>query len=473
MEASVASTSRAPQRGLPLWVKAAVAGVIGLFIVLKTLGPIVDPDAYWHVAAGRFLSETHKFVISPDPWSATATKPWVLHQWLPELAMSWTEAHFGLAGIAWLESFAALVSMGAVYWACRGRASILIATIVSLLTFLAMAASISPRPQMVTFAMVAVTAHAWLRTAEDRAPRWWLIPLTWLWACSHGMWFLGPVIGLLVTVGAFLDGRTFRSCGRLLLIPLVSVSAAALTPVGPVLLTAPFAVARVTDYITEWRPTVATDPTALALLVLIAIPVVVGMRARRPSSWVPVLLLGSALILGLMQARTVGVAAAMVAPLAAQALDRVIPAPRERRTGTEVRLLAALGTVGLMLAAVLAPSIAGTPGRGPQGLNTALDAAPAGSVICNDMILGGWLIWRHPDKKVTLDGRVELYSTDFIQDYLKAVDGGPDWDRYVQRSKCTYALFEQQSGLIRVMLEHGWTEVATGDGYAFLRSPQP
>ena len=53
-----------------------------------------------------------------------------------------------------------------------------------------------PRPQLVSIALAAVVTAAWLCSARDLRARWWLVPVTWVWACSHGLWFVGPLVGL-------------------------------------------------------------------------------------------------------------------------------------------------------------------------------------------------------------------------------------------------------------------------------------
>lgn len=106
---------------------------------------------------------------------------------------------------------------------------------------------------MLSDLLLAVTLAAWLRTARDLRPRWWLVGVSWLWASCHGMWFSGVVLGVVVVAGLQLDRRADRRTAlRLATVPLLSVLAAALTPVGPRLLAAPLAVGEISGYITEW-----------------------------------------------------------------------------------------------------------------------------------------------------------------------------------------------------------------------------
>ena len=92
------------------------------------------------------------------------------------------------------------------------------------------------RPQVISYLLVALTTAAWMRTREDGRARWWLIPMTWVWAMCHGMWPIGIVIGLVALVGIAAD-RTAdrRDLLRLSAIPVGSAVVAALTPVGPAL----------------------------------------------------------------------------------------------------------------------------------------------------------------------------------------------------------------------------------------------
>jgi hypothetical protein len=447
--------------------------VLAAFIVLKTLGPVSDPDAFWHIAAGGLLRSQGSFVITPDPWSATATEPWILHQWAPEFLMSLVDDAFGLPGVAWLQALWSLGVVAAVWLTCRARASILVATVVTAAAFLAMSASIAPRPQMFTFIFTAITVHAWLRTAQDRRPRWWLIPLTWTWACCHGLWFLGPILGVVAIVGLMADrSAERRDVRRLLTVPIASVVAAALTPVGPILLTAPFHVGHVTHYISEWQPTRITELPALAMALLISIPILRALRQDRRLPWVHLLLLGFALAIGLMQVRTVGVAAVIAAPVAATSLHELTALAREAGTKAEAVITASVATVALVLAALIAPTIAGIPGRGPNGLNPALDALPAGTVICNDQLVGGWLIWRHPDLRVTFDTRVEIYTEDFIDMVVGATALNPGWDHYLEDTGCRHALLIQDSPFAAALAEQrGWIREGSADGMVLLSQP--
>ena len=456
--------------GLPLWLRLAAPALVLLAASMKSLGPVKDPDTFWHIASGDWLRQSWQF-SGPDPWSTASTRPWTLHEWLPQLLLSWVEQHYGLAGVAWLLPAGVAAVMLSVLCACRQGASLLVSGVITALAFLAMAGSVSVRPQIVTFALTALFVSAWLRTKQDQKARWWLIPLTWIWACSHGMWFIGVVVGVAALAGIVIGRNCTRETFmRLAVVPAGSVVAAALTPSGPRLLLAPLEVGGYTKYVTEWAPPTLSDPQFLSFLVLVAIPVIIWARRERKTSWTYLLLLGVGLAVGLAYSRTVAVGAAITAPLAAQALQTVTDRPVEAVTRAERLLMAASVTLALTITAGLAPSVASSPSGVPNALNAPLDALPDGTVLCNDYRVGGWLIWRHRDLHPTIDGRTEIYTPDHVRGFVAFYGAAPGWQRYVKESECSYALLASGApGVEALKVQLAWQEVAAGDGYTLLR----
>jgi hypothetical protein len=307
--------------------------VLALF-ALKALGPVRDPDTFWHLRAGEHLLSTGQFVLD-DPFGAGAERPWILNQWLPEVLLHAADAAFGLPGVAWLLCFATVLVGVSLWVSCRRSSSPLVTALVLAVAFVAMGGSLSPRPQLVTFGLAALTVGAWLQTLGDGRLRWWLVPMTWLWACSHGMWFVGPGIGFLVIVGGLLDGRWRpRDAMRLAVVPVLSVAVAALTPVGPRLFGSPFQVADVTPFITEWQATSLDDPGLWATLALV-VPVLVVSVRRRELRWTTGLFAAVALYFAFSHSRTVALAAAVIAPVAAVAGQTILPLSNALRVRRE------------------------------------------------------------------------------------------------------------------------------------------
>ena len=147
------------------------------------------------------------------------------------------ERWFGLPGVAWLFGALFLGFVVALYVVCRRQAEALPATVATGLAVIGATAQLSARPQVVTLIMLVFVVGAWFRAERTGKAPWVLIPLTWLWATAHGMWTLGVVVGIVWCVGLLLDRAVDRRAAlRMLAVPVLSVVAACLTPIGPALL---------------------------------------------------------------------------------------------------------------------------------------------------------------------------------------------------------------------------------------------
>ena len=216
----------------------------------------------------------------------------------------------------------------------------------------------------------------------------WAIPfLVLVWANVHGSFFLAPVVlGL-----AWLEDVAERQPGahRTLLVALVSVAAASVTPFGPAvwgyaigLSTNP----EVTRRITEWQPTTIRDGTGILFFLSLAAVVVLMARRGRAVPWPTLAWLGVFATIGLYAQR--GLAWWSLA--GAVAVIDLLPRPRRRararrRPPTLRRLnvvvAAVLVLAGIALLPVWRPIDAGT--GVPVGVLT--DAPPGVTAALRDV----------------------------------------------------------------------------------------
>ena len=262
------------------WAPLGVVALVPLFLLFGRRHQIGDPDTFWHIRAGDYLLETWQF-SGPDPWSPFTTK----HLGPPRVAAG--------AGAVIRQprrrpdgGRLGLVRRGPSSWpspstpraGSQGR--IVLSAIATVLALLGAAASLTPRPQLVSIALSAVVTAAWLSSARDGRARWWLVPLTWVWACSHGMWFVSPLVGGAVVLGLLSEprpnGAATQARGRR------RSRACSWRPSRPrtPLLLAPLSVSGYTRFVSEWdpprlaSPPVAVDPPA-------------PLRSSRPSGCGP------------------------------------------------------------------------------------------------------------------------------------------------------------------------------------------
>ena len=436
--------------------------------------PVSDGDAWWHLKVGKYLLHGGAF-IGPDPWNPFASRPFVATQWLPEVVAFQGYQWFGLPAVAWLRCVAVLLLFSTILWTTRHIADTVPALVAALAALIGTGGSLGERPQLVSFIMLAVWVGASWRTAEDLRPRWWLIPLTWVWACSHGLWLIGIGVGAMVVLGLFLDRRlTVRSASRLMLVPLASLAVCALTPVGPRLLLTPFEVSQnATQYVQEWQPTpVRATLTAIITLLLVAGAMLGWIRSPEKTAWWKIFLAIAAVVSTLAMFRTIPVGAIVAAPLAASAIQSLRHAAPERPGRRSVRLWALLVLTCALIAIPVTALVARHPGDVPERLRATLDAAPAGSIILNDHSLSGWLLWREPQLVPVLDLRTEIFSKAYVQAYLRNAEVRPGWRDFLAETKPTYALLRSESPIrLALQEELQWVPLQTAQGFTVLRAP--
>ncbi|KQZ67294.1 hypothetical protein ASD66_20225 [Nocardioides sp. Root151] len=440
-------------------------------VVRQAARPISDPDSFWHLRLGSDVW-TAKSVGQPD-WSTSDDRPFVLTQWLPEVIASRFESAFGLAGVAWLFGLSLVVLVVIIYQTCRRSAGLTAAAFTVALCTVGMSASLSPRPHMVTYILLAVTVVAWLRTADDLRARWWLVPLTWVWACSHGMWFTGPLVGIAVVLGLALDRRVDR---RTLLhfaaLPVASICAAAITPVGPALLEAPFAVSGISAFITEWQaPSFrAIGPGATALM--LALIVLTWARQTERVPWTRLLLLLMATGWTLLAVRTVTLGAIIAAPLLAAAIQSWLGRSREAGSRREATVLLGAVVASLAVLAMVVPHVAAKPAGMPSGINDELRALPSGTPVLNDYASGGWLRWAHPNVDPLIDGFTEAYSLGELHDYATMNAAAAGWREAVRTTGARHALLVEDSPLATALQERlSWDLITADAGRVYLVAP--
>ncbi|MGA8994605.1 MAG: hypothetical protein WB441_09910, partial [Nocardioidaceae bacterium] len=280
-----------------------------------------NDDTWFHLVLGERFRDGWS-LSDPGGLTPFATSSWVPTQWASEVLASLVADRFGLPGVAWLFGACYLALVVGTYLSCRRVGRPAAAALATVLLVVASAPVLSARPQVLSLLLLTLTVSAWLRTAEDGRPRWWLVPLTWAWACLHGLWSAGVLLGLVSWVGLLLDRRvTGRRALQLLAVPVLSLVATTLTPAGPRLLGSQLAVSARTGLIAEWGPTDFRTVPALAGALLVGLVVLVWVRQGQ-ASWTRVAMLVLAAGWLLLVSRMVPLAAVVAAPLLCEALER-------------------------------------------------------------------------------------------------------------------------------------------------------
>jgi hypothetical protein len=455
--------------------------VVATLIALPALlvRPISDPSPWLHLKVGQYLLDGHRFGL-PDPWAPFASHAYVPTQWLPSVLTAALHPHLGDGLIAWERAAGITLLWLALLWWGRRLTRLWLALVVSTVVVAAAWPSLTERPQVAGFILLVPVLAAWWRTAHDGRPRWWLIPLTWLAASTHGIWSTGLAVGGVVGVLYVLSGRaTRRSAGRLAALLAGCAVAAAVTPVGPRLLLTPFAVSgQGRQFVAEWLPSSVRSPHVLAALALLAAAWLCWVLTQHRPTVVEVALLLVGTALALTMQRTVAVAGIVALPLVCTAVERILS--RREQGATDHHLTRRVPWRGWTVAALAGLALAvpvaaraDSPREVPTALLPQLTVLPDRTRVVADGDTTGWLLFSAPQLDPVYELRVESYTAEQVEDFIAAMAADPGWDSYLREHDVTVALLRTKSPLRAALTEQWhWTEVGHDAGLVLLEAPR-
>lgn len=451
------------------WLPALLLLGVLVAVARRAARPLTNTDTYFHLRFGsEFLSGwslTHPGSVTP-----LATRDWVPTQWLPQVVMAWAEDLAGLPGVAWFAGLQLVLLVLALTWTCRRRADLLVVAVVVAVTVTACAPALSARPQVLSYAFMALTVHAWREAATTGARPWLLVPLTWFWAMWHGMWPFALVVGAVGIVAAVLHRRPPASEVRRQLAVLGSCAlAAAVTPVGPALYPAVLVVAGRGRFFAEWAAPDFTSANGAALMLLAAVALLVWLR--RGADWPTVLFLGLGLGLALYSNRTMPLAAVTLAPLAAAALQSLVTEPRRPLAPREVTTALGSAVATLVVLALVVPHTAGDPPTQPDWVDRELGALPSGTVVLNDWGDGGLVMWAHPQLHLVMHGYGDTFTTEELERNVDILDLERGWQDLVRETGAEVAFLRTDHPLTAALEDAGWVVEEASEEVELLTAP--
>jgi hypothetical protein len=446
--APAAPAAPAPsQRGLA----AASIAAFALAATALRINPIFDPDYHWHLATGALVARTHA-VPTVDSFSHTfAGAPWRFVDWLADLLMYglWRLGGDALVVVAFALTFG--VALASTLWLARrlareareGSAQGVAPArepwgalfVTGALLVPAVAFRVSPRPQTLTFLLLALEL-AVLERARTRRGYWVAAPaLVALWQNVHSSALLGWVVLVAFAAGTTLEvtrGRATPGARRDAWLAALLGMPALLLAAHPIdRLRAGFdhlGDARVGELFDEWAPIHrlhgfypgVAAAIAMAAIVAASLTTAAGRRAHRAER----LAVGLALTLaGLFTMRLLPLAAIALAPSLALAWEAESAAARRLpRWLASAVVIAAGGWLTIARARPVGFGLA--PDEFPVGAASFVKSHEARGRLYNDFHYGGYLIWTlGAGYPVFVDGRsMALYGIEFVMNSAPASD---------------------------------------------------
>jgi len=463
-------------RALPAAFLAAVG--------VTALRPIDDPDFWWLLRGGQYMVET-RALVSTDPFSATAHgAEWLNHAWGFELLIYGLYALAGMTGVILLQGLVAAAGFGVLYGLLRqeglGRG-----WAIGLLSLgvLATHGFWSPRPQLVTYLVLAVFVKVLADYQAGRANRLgWLPILTAVWANLHAGFLAGPGLVALCAAGQFLGWALGDDTGRagglarartLAIWFAASLVASLANPFHYKALLFPFHVMgdRLSQaWIIEWLSPRFGHPQVLVLELFLGLMLLLALGTARSVPWRDLAVLVPLVHLALQATRNTPLLVIVATPILGRAVASCAGMHWGRLPGLG-RHAVVVGALGLVLSACGLVAGSRQPARVWNAFRPAFgvaDTFPAGAVdflrregrrgtLWNEYGWGGYLIWHlYPELRVSIDGRMAVYGPERFREHLTVAQLGPGWQEVLARLEADTAIVRSGSPLVAALRASGW-----------------
>lgn len=488
--------------------------IAALFIALggyRTL--LADCDTGWHIRTGDWIL-LHGRVPHTDLFSFTMPNaPWFAWEWGWDVLASMIHTHWALAGIV-LVNLVILGAVGALlYRLVRTHApNDLSALLLSAIALCGSSLHWLARPHLLSWLFLLAFLHLIERAEQGRTKAlWWCPILTLLWVNLHGSFFIG--ISLLVAYGAgnivrailpdsdlikLSDARNYLLCAA------VCLGASLVNPYGWRLHEHVFQYlsdAKQLDMISEYASTSFHSPLALCFEIFLALGFCAALQNVARMRFAPAIVVLLWAHLALKSARNIPIFLFIASPVIAGFLKeglrraqnnasalwirRVISA--FQRFGSDFQYMERVERLPLIpiAAALVLASGLGLFSRNPHitdfdprdfpvGAAAAIAHYPAARVFTFDQ-WGDYLIYKtFPKSRVFVDGRSDLYGSEFTSYWTDAISARYTWKKELSRFSINTVLLRTTDALASVLkLSSEWKPVFD-DGVAIVfRSVKP
>lgn len=387
------------------WGLMGLTGVIFFVWGWKTW----DPDFGWHIQMGKYIMS--QGIPATDPFSYTMQSfRFVDHEWLTNVALYRGYMTIGKAGLAIVFT---LLAAGALIVAVPKNLRVW-ALIPGLLAASILLPSTGVRPQVETWAGLAVLLR--LRWNREIWKKWrWLVPAGFgLWSNLHAGFFLGLASLAWIIIWQGLEDK--RVDGKDVMVWILSAVATLINPYGWRLWYEVWM--QISDgnlrwAIAEWQP-FWVNP-GFGFLFLAVMWVMFGIKFTKALEWWKTALVGALLLAGMSSLRHEPLFAIVATPVIAVLLKKMyekVAINAESRKRAKIFYLVLAGVAGVIWIWQTGVALRDV-GMGnldkkyyPYAAVNFLEKQNLRGNLFASYNWGGFLIWKMPDRKVFIDGRM-------------------------------------------------------------------
>ena len=421
-----------------------------LVMVIATNTP-VDNDMWWHLRAGDEMFHQGKILLI-DQFSYTKFgADWVNAFWISDLALYAIWALGGFFGVTLITSLLAMFVTLIIFRRMRG--AVVLRGLLILLAMMGMVANWTPRPQLLSFLLL-----AWLDYFLDqhihikRQPLWMLVLIFVLWGNVHGGFIWGALLLLATLAGETLNTLlenqpklSYKEIGKLAGWSALALLAVSINPNGLAIWKLPFQQVEVSLAIQEWLSPDFHQAYAHPMLWLLFLLIFGLAFAEKRMSFSDLFKgLGFAYLFFFAQRNLVAytiIILPIVEKFLAPALENITAASgatafleRFKKQTAETQLPAKAtsminATIVVLFSALLMgyAYLISTPESiakkvPAQAVSWIKQHQPRGPIF-NSYNWGGYLTWELREYPVFIDGRADLYGNDLIREWTEISNG--------------------------------------------------
>jgi hypothetical protein len=429
-----------------------------------------DPDLWGHLRFGLDMLRDHSLPAT-DPYSYSQDIPWINHEWLSELQMGVAYTLGGVPGLFALRTAIFGIACGVLAWHLRRLPFLARAGAVVITMWAAVPIASSLRPQVWSYAAIALVAALLTTTTRPRRLLW--LPVVFmLWVNLHGGWIVG---GLLVGIWAIVRVREERWRRWAIAISVLSAAATLVNPYGLDMWQFLLRTVRVGRDAQEWHPLTAAPlrdwwPWLITFVTPLALATRHRLEAHRILTIVVLAFLSFRVVrLVPMFALVTAIYIAPVLAAVAQRLGGLSWKPvAPSRTAAALTLIPIVAVTWMFFPVTAASCF---PVRGawipePVTARSLQLADPSGKLV-TEFGWGEYAIWHFgPHLRVAMDGRREtVYSDATLTRYDRMMEAHPDGLKLLVEHQPEYVWAPSTRAALKSwLLEHGYRIDVDGTG---------
>lgn len=464
-----------------------------LLIFIMAARTPLDSDMWWHLSAGEEMLRSGRVLLT-DVFSFTRVgASWTNPYWLTQSIMAALFRWQGYLGLGAAVAVLAVLSMGVVSLQCEAPVSLKSAAL--LLSSIVASTVWSPRPQLVSQVLLALTGYLLYLYKWKGKDALWGLPLVFvLWGNVHGGYPLG-----LILIGAIIAGEVLNhvlafsgeavlpwsKILRLVAWGVLCGLAVLANPNGLKIWLLPFQTVDMRvlqQYIPEWAsPNFHLLIEQSLLWLLLAVITVIGISGRVMDGSDLLVFLGFA-FMALLAKRNFGPFAIVAAPILcrygtaalvswqgrAAWLQKIKPRESNQLQAkpankiVNLSLVAVLGVAAIFkLYSVTHPALVNSylqqsfPTRAVQWV---LENKPTGRLL-NEYNWGGYLQWSLRGYLIFIDGRTDLFNDEVVGEWIAVVNAEPGWQETLERYAVDLVMLEPGRPLQKQLAENGWKQL--------------